>query len=281
MGNKQFASADESTEKEMQALTKWMPHYVKAITGQIQPTEEAKYEASKELSPKYYQMAIDNAPYQKELNRIAQEQKATNQQAEIASDIKTLQGPGQQAAQEALNLAMKTDPEFFKQRGLISDKMGEVLGASSATLSPTERAEMERSIAQTGARDKDSAINTAKNAMLFGSAATNKANNLAKVVQSVSSSLPQLKSGLDIYGIATGRGGLSGNTGEQRYGAGFREPGQEAFSMGSQLGSQVHQTQQMADQQHFEASKTGMEMAQGIVDMTAKMGSTVGSFMAM
>jgi hypothetical protein len=77
--------------------------------------------------------------------------------------------------------------------------------------------------------------------MLFGQAGTAKANNLANVVSQVSANLPALRSGIDVYGIGTGRAGLTGGAAQQRFGQGYYTPGSEAFTTGVDAANKAHQ----------------------------------------
>ena len=210
-------SVDVTLGREIQALAKNYPDLVQSITSQMPAIAAAQYGVSHEFTPKYYQDIIYNEPYLKQMNEMDQRQREANQLAGIASDVKTLSGPGREAINQAMVAQRQADPEFFANRGILGDKMSEALNASSATLSPTERAEMERSIARSNPRNVDSALNTASNAMQFGQAGTAKANNLANVVAQVANALPQLRSGTDVYGIGTGRAGLTGGPANQRF----------------------------------------------------------------
>ena len=279
MGNKYTPpSPRETMAEEVRAIAQNYPDLVKAYTEQIIPIEQAKYEAARTMSPQQYQLTLDNAPYLKQLAALDSDVKAQTQQREIGSDVATLRGPGQQAITAAIEAEKMADPEFYRSRGLIGDKIAETLGASSATLSPTERAEMERSIARTDPRNSDSALNTAKNAMLFGKAGTAKANNLANVVNQVTSNLPALRSGVDVYGIGTGRSGLTGGPAQQRFGQGYMAPGQEAFVGGADAFNKAHQSQLERDRLKNAATYTGLEAATGASNVFANMMSGLSSY---
>lgn len=269
-------SPNVSLAAEVKAIAENYPDLIKAYTKQIIPIEQAKYEAARTMSPQYYQMMLDNQDYLKKLAALDSDVKAQTQEREIASDVRTLQGPGQAAIRSAMDAERMADPEFYRNRGLIGDKMAEALVASSATLSPTERAEMERSIARTDPRNTTSALNTAKNAMLFGKAGTEKANNLAKVVNEVSSSLPALRSGVDVYGIGTGRAGLTGGAAQTRYGQGYQMPGSEAFVGGADAFNKANQLE-IARQQIKGGKPTSMQNllmgTQAFSNMTGAVGN--------
>lgn len=281
-------SPSESLFQEVRAVARNYPELVEAYTKQILPIERAQYDAAREMSPKYYQMTLDNAPYLRQLASLDSDIKDQTQQREIASDVATLRGPGQGAITAAMEAERMADPEFYRTRGLIGDKMQEVLGASSATLSPTERAEMERSIARTDPRNAESALNTARNAMLFGRAGTEKANNLAQVVSQVTQNLPALRSGVDVYGIGTGRAGLTGGPAQQRFGQGYVQPGNEAFVGGAQAFNAANQAQLQRNQikaaqpSTLQNLLTGAQvfstMAGGIGNLASSAGGAYGSF---
>jgi hypothetical protein len=121
---------------------------------------------------------------------------------------------GQQNVTNADLYQKQLDPEFYKQRGNLSDALGKYLSTYDPTqLTPTEIASISRGINATTGPVTPSNLNTVKNAQVFGQAATDRWKNFGDAVTKAASVLPTLKSGISGFQTAnTGAGSTAANT---------------------------------------------------------------------
>ena len=138
-------------------------------------------------------------------------------QAQLSAQEAVQPGYDALAAQEVANAdkyQQELDPQFYAQRGAISDALTKYLSAyNPTTLSPTEVAQISRGINATTGPMAPSAVNTIKNAQTFGNAATQRWQNFGQAVTNAANVLPALKSGISGFQVAnTGTGATAANT---------------------------------------------------------------------
>lgn len=266
---------DYSIGQVTSALDKYLPQYTKDINAQILPTEQAIADASKVLSPQYYQQAVQN--YNQFGPQLAQA--AGNiQNASNVSDLSLVNGSGGQLAQAENQLQRQINPEFYKTLGLTSDKLNAALGAASPGLSGSERAEIERYIGGQGGQSPGSQVQTTAHAMQFGQGATDKLAKFTNVVGNVANNLGNLRLGnTDAFATATGKNGSQGTSlANNTLGGGFFSPGNSGQQMGSQLGQDAFQAE-MNRQNVNSKKKTGWENAGDAMSVVGKgIGSIAG-----
>ena len=244
----------KQTAESLQALVKYLPDYLATLNQSRIPTAQAELEAQKAVAPGYYQNSIDMYnKYGTEMNRQAADQDRANRTAGIQTDLGLVQGQGGQLAQQALGLLREADPEYYARRALVSDKLGEYVNSISPNqLTGSERSEIERGLARTNpGRADNSAINTVQNAMTYGSALKAKRDELGNAINMAANALPSLRSNADVFGIATGRAGLSGNSGDQRFaqaGASAQNASNTGFNAGQAYGNQINANQMQRQQ---------------------------------
>lgn len=137
-----------------------------------------------------------------------------NQLAAGNTEANVVEGPGSRLVTAANKEQQALDPEYYTQRGNISQALSKYLGGYDPnTLSPTEVAQISRGINATTGPITPSAQNTIKNAATFGSAATDRWKNFGTAVTQAAGVLPTLKSGLTGFDIAKTRGQDTGASG--------------------------------------------------------------------
>ena len=167
--------------------------------------------AAKAFVPQYGQLASDEAL------REAME--------EAGKQVDVLRGPGGQLIDEAFAKSQQVDPEFYGRRAQTGAMLGDLLrsfaapgtvsadnpfGTFTGELSGSERAEIERSLAQNRARSGSmggpmAMSDVVSNAMMFGQGVQNRRDALGRALGQATSFLPAARSGFDPFQVAMGR----------------------------------------------------------------------------
>ena len=133
------------------------------------------------------------------------------------NDLAVMQGPGKDLVAEALSAAKLYDPEYFKTRTATSDSLGQLLSATTANLgkglSATEADAAQRQIAlesdRRGTANSPSNLDTVANATQFGQLGHQREmenqNQLSKAISASTAFLPQSRSNVDVFQVATGK----------------------------------------------------------------------------
>jgi len=172
---------------------------------------QAQLEAAKQFVPQYGQLASDEA-YREAMS-------------EAGKQVDVLRGPGGQLIDEAFAKSRQVDPEFYGRRAQTGAMLGDLLrsfaapgtvtednpfGTFTGALSGSERAEIERSLAQNRARSGSmggpmAMSDVVANAMMFGQGVQNRRDALGRALGQATSFLPASRSGFDPFQVAMGR----------------------------------------------------------------------------
>ena len=191
--------------------------------------------AAKAFVPQYGQLASDEA-YREAMS-------------EAGKQVDVLRGPGGQLIDEAFAKSQQVDPEFYGRRAQTGAMLGDLLrsfvdprtqqqfiggggadaegrmiplvpnpaydpsrpgGYFTGALSGSERAEIERSLAQNRARSGSmggpmAMSDVVANAMMFGQGVQNRRDALGRALGQATSFLPAARSGFDPFQVAMGR----------------------------------------------------------------------------
>jgi hypothetical protein len=167
--------------------------------------------AAKAFVPQYGQLASDEA-YREAMS-------------EAGKQVDVLRGPGGQLIDEAFAKSQQVDPEFYGRRAQTGAMLGDLLrsfaapgtvsadnpfGTFTGELSGSERAEIERSLAQNRARSGSmggpmAMSDVVANAMMFGQGVQNRRDALGRALGQATSFLPASRSGFDPFQVAMGR----------------------------------------------------------------------------
>jgi hypothetical protein len=180
----------------MAALQQYAPGAIQAIAGLTPGTAQQIAAGDVAVAPAY-----------NELYRTGQLASA-NTEADIAA------GPGQRLVSSADTAQKTLDPEYYAQRGLLSNAMSKYLTSyDPSSLTPTEEAQISRGIGATGGSVTPSSMQTIRNAQTFGDKGTQRWQNFGQAVTNASTALPSLKSGINGFNVATQRGTNPGGSG--------------------------------------------------------------------
>lgn len=187
------SSTNEVAQKLFAGLQNFAPGAIEAINKTVGGTTQAQLGAEAGVSKGY------NDLYNQ------------NQLAAAQTEANVVNGPGQELVGAADRYQRELDPEFYKQRGMMSDALTRYLSSYDPnSLSPTELAQISRGINATTGPVTPSAMNTIKNAQIFGDAGTKRWQNFGDAITKAAQAIPALKSGLTGFNIATTRGQDSG-----------------------------------------------------------------------
>ena len=167
--------------------------------------------AAKAFVPQYGQLASDEA-YREAMS-------------DAGKQVDVLRGPGGQLIDEAFAKSQQVDPEFYGRRAQTGAMLGDLLrsfaapgtvsadnpfGTFTGELSGSERAEIDRSLAQNRARSGSmggpmAMSDVVSNAMMFGQGVQNRRDALGRALGQATSFLPAARSGFDPFQVAMGR----------------------------------------------------------------------------
>ena len=175
------------------------------------PQAEQQLALAQEFIPKYSDLSATEAYLEAMRN--------------AATGASVLRGPGGELIDEAQAAARRADPEFYGRRAQTSSMLGDLLrsfaapgtvtannpfGTFTGALSGSERAEIERSLAQNRARSGSiggpmAMSDVVANAMMFGQGVQNRRDALGRALGQATSFLPASRSGFDPFQVAMGR----------------------------------------------------------------------------
>lgn len=239
MGGTKVSNQQEPTADILAAYEAGLGPVLQVMAENILPTELAKLQASQVIDPERAKLQTDIFDTEgRRLNQIGAELQNEAALARAQGEADILGGAGQELARNAIAAQAILDPEFIKSRGQVGDKITELLSNVGAGLTGSERAEVERNLAQSNAQrgnlSTPTALGTVENAMAFGQAGQQKLNNLASTIANVSQSLPALRTGESAFTQATGRSASQANPGVPQF-VGTQQLGKETFGVGQGL----------------------------------------------
>lgn len=249
MGSEKVNS-NEISEQSLQNLIRYLPQYMQTTAAQILPTEQAKLDASKQLSPQQAQLEYDiYSKFAPMFSQIGTQIGGQQQQGQAANDLAVVQGTGGRLAEALTEAQRRADPEFYKMRELAlgqSQKLNASLEDPNGGLSPTERLEVDRSLARNNlsrGTEAPTATSTVSDAMNFGAAGAARKRQKQQAIESAlgltAGAAGATKSGIDVGAATLNRPII--NSGESRLGAPAKT-GSEAFDAGTNLFNQFQNT---------------------------------------
>lgn len=184
----------------------------------------------------------------RELNRIGSEIETANQLAASAREKQIADTYGTGLVESADKFQRILDPEFYAGRAAVGKGVTDLLSSMDPTqLSGSERAEIERATARSGAVNPLSAAQTAANAMTFGTALQDKQAKFGQAITAAASTLPATRVGYSGFEVGTRRA-LTPNTGNAAFTGTPQNTGQNAWNTGNQFMQQATQLQAIKNQ---------------------------------
>jgi len=273
----------ETTDAMMKSYVDNLDAYTQATNRNIIPTEQSLLDARRVINPQQQQLDLDiSKQFLPQFTQLGLDQQRQQAMGQAQNDADILSGPGQDLVRANLEAQKLADPEFYKTRTGASDQLARLFGSlddPNGGLGPTERAEIERSLARDNySRGNETPTSTSavESAMKFGQAgAARKASKQQAVnaaVQTAGQIMPGLKSGVDVLQLTTGRPSQA-NTGLMRFGDN-QQVGGATMNMGSQLMSQVgDNSRQTADINS--KKRTAFDSVMGVMDQASSMASAI------
>lgn len=216
------------TADNVQALYDLMPYLNQAVNNTITPSAIAQLQASAATAPGYASLMTNlYNTYGNQLNQIGNAIQNQNALAQADTTNNVLNGPGAQTVQSALQLQQQVDPQYFATRQAASNRLNDLMNSIdlSGNLSGTQMNQIGQGLSQQNAHNgtlgAPSQSQTVANAMQYGQAGyqmkQQAISNLSQALNNASSFLPQSRSGIDAFQVATGRSSQS-NPGQSNMG---------------------------------------------------------------
>lgn len=203
---------------QVRAITDLLPQYSQAISAQKIPDALGQLAADTATTgPRLALQEQLQRQYGPIFDQLAAESNRRKSMASAENDLSVLQGPGKDLVAAALEAAKQYDPEYFATRTATSDSLAKLLGSATGRLgqglSKTEEDQMARGLALTNSRagtaNAPSNLTAAGNAMQFGQAGRQREleneNQLSKAIAASTAFLPQSRSNVDVFQVATGK----------------------------------------------------------------------------
>ena len=229
-GDPPAASTNESTDAMMRAFIQHLPALIKTQGEAILPSEQAKLDATKVISPQYAQLLNElYTTYGPGLNKIGSELDAQNRIASTNTDADILAGPGKRLSTNAQAIDRLLNPEFYKTRETTGNKLNELLNSISLN-GPNPEAErlVNYENVRTGNIGNPSATVGVSNALRFGDERMKRQQLLAGATGAATNFLQPSKASFDPFGRQVA------NSGDSRF-QGITPVGASAENTGSQL----------------------------------------------
>ena len=225
LGRTPTPSVKDTTEQALRAYRDNYPAYA-AMLRQEAGKELARQQ---ELYPEQLKLAQQQLgaaqAFVPQYGQLASDEAYREAMSEAGKQVDVLRGPGGQLIDEAFAKSRQVDPEFYGRRAQTGAMLGDLLrsfaapgtvsadnpfGTFTGELSGSERAEIERSLAQNRARSGSmggpmAMSDVVANAMMFGQGVQNRRDALGRALGQATSFLPASRSGFDPFQVAMGR----------------------------------------------------------------------------
>ena len=218
-------SLRENTDDMLLSLARYAPDAIRAIADTTPYTAQKQLEVERATAPGYSELQTQlyrqQAP---ELARIGSDVDRQQQLAAAQTEALLAGGrTGQQLVSAADTLQRQLDPEYYRTRARLDQGISTLLGGYDPyQLNASELENINRGLARSQGPTTSSQQQTIANAMTFGQAGQNRWNNFANTLAQVAAGLPQLKSGIGGFEVATRR--KLSSPGEQQF-VGVTNPG--------------------------------------------------------
>lgn len=247
-GDPPAPSVGQSVGEMMREFTGAFPDFLKVTSAGMVPAAQAQLAANQATAPGLAKLQAElYQAFGPQMGAISNQIDAANRMAGTQSDLAVLQGPGKQLVQDATALQKTVDPEYYATRTGVADNLSKLFSSIdlNGRLSGGENEALSRGIAQENERrglsTTPSQTAALSNAMTFGGAQHAREqeakNNLTQALQVANGALPALKSGTDVFQVATGRPSV--NAGDSKFTGVDTSLGSSANGLGSNLLGQI------------------------------------------
>ncbi len=271
----------ETMDSQMKAYIDNLDAYTGATTRNMLPTEQAMLDTRMAIGPQQREYELSQAEkYLPRFTQVGLDQQQQQNMGQARNDTALLNGPGRDLVSANLAAQKLADPEYYASRALAAEQLQRLNGSlddPNGGLSPTERAEIERSTARTNAQrglEAPTGTSAVESAMNFGNAGAarklQKQQAINSAVQTAGQIMPSMRSGVDVLQLTTGRPSQQ-NQGLGQMGAN-REVGQASMNMGNQLFQQAGEnSRQTADinSKKRSAMDTALEIGSQVSSMAS------------
>jgi len=226
MGDDGGKSPVESMGDILVALQKHYPGMSQVVRDQYQPNADAELNLINKYTPKYAEAQYNNMDtWGRKLASLGRDLASEEQLGAAETEAKVAAGPGRELARTAKDLQEEIDPEYFKQRQAQSNALDRLEAATDPTkLTGDETEAVARGLGRT-MYSVPSAQNATRAALTFGDRLKDKRAEYRSLIDTRTSALPAMKSGLEGFAAATKRS-VTPNVGLQNY-TGLQQPGQQ------------------------------------------------------
>lgn len=264
----------------VQSLYNLLPYLNQAVNNTAVPSAIAGFNAQAAVSGPTAQLMTDlYNQYGPQLNNIGNQIMNANALSNAQTEQDVINGPGRGLVTSARDLSNVFDKPWFDTRDKTASALQEQLNGG---LSQSERDEIGKGLARqnsaNGTLNTPSQTNTVGNAMQYGQAARSR---LSQAIQSASAFLPNARSGVDVFNVATGHSSMP-NPGNGMFpGLSGSQSGQQGLGLAGQMFGGFNQTQGNID--NINANKKDWldqfnQFASGLGSLTSGAKGAAGMF---
>jgi hypothetical protein len=240
---------NESTAEMFGAFQNAFPNILRIQNEGIVPSAEAQLKANQAVAPGLAALQAQlYGAYGPQMARTADQINAQSQEAQAKSDLGVVGGTGRKLVEEALTTQKLADPEFYKTRESTAGNLEKLFNSINLDggLSAGENEAISRGLAQQnqsrGIAGNPSQTATVEGAMKFGGAQRAREaqakDQLTMALQTANQALPAMKSGVDVFQVATGRSSMP-NAGDSKFTGVDTSLGNAANQVGANVLNQV------------------------------------------
>lgn len=239
----------ESSRQMWEAFNEAFPEILRTVNEGVSPAAQAQLKANQETAPGLAKLQAELYDAFGPLmagtaNRIAADQAKSQSQ----SDLDIIKGTGRDLVKEGIETQKLADPEFYKSRETVSNRLGDLLGSIDLTggISAGEQEALRRGIAQEnnarGIAQTPSQTAVVEGAVKFGGAQRAREDaakgQLTQALSVANGALPAMRSGVDAFQVATGRSSMP-NAGDNKFTGVDTSLGSSANGLGANTLGQV------------------------------------------
>ncbi len=225
MGDDGGKDVQESMGDILVAMQKHFPSMSQQVRDQYEPNADAELNLVRKYSPQFAEAQYENmSTWGRKLAELGRDLSREEQVGAARTEADVAEGEGRRLNKVAKELQMEQDPEFYAQRAAQARSLDKLESSMDPTkLTRGEEEAVARGLGRT-MYSVPSASGSTRAAMAFGDRLAKKRAEYGSFINTRTSALPAMRSGIEGFNAATRRSVVP-NVGLGNY-TGLQQPGQ-------------------------------------------------------